>query len=92
MSAQVQPVAQVPLNIATRGLVPGLEADWLAAPRAELEETRLQALEVVGGAGLAMGGGQLASVERAGRALIDADAYRESGWDPEALVKFWQVA
>ena len=29
-----------------------------------------------------------------GRTLAEraVDAYRESGWDPEALVKFWQVA
>ncbi|HUZ28033.1 MAG TPA: AAA family ATPase [Solirubrobacteraceae bacterium] len=73
-------VAQVPLNIAGRGLATGLQATWLDAARAELEETRLQALEVIGGAGLTMGGGQLASVERAGRALIEADLYRESGY------------
>jgi DNA-binding SARP family transcriptional activator/tetratricopeptide (TPR) repeat protein len=73
-------VAQVPLNIAGRGLAPGLQAPWLDAARGELEDTRLDALEVIGGAGLSMGGGQLASVERAGRALIDADPYRESGY------------
>ncbi len=73
-------VAQVPLNIAGRGLVPGLQASWLEAPRAELDDIRLQALEVVGGAGLALGGAQLASVERAGRSLVDADPYRESGY------------
>ena len=45
-------VAQVPLNIAGRGLVPGLQAGWLDAARGELEETRLGALEVIGGAWL----------------------------------------
>jgi DNA-binding SARP family transcriptional activator len=73
-------LAQIPLNIAGRGLVPGLNASWLEPFRRELEDIRLEALEVIGGAGLSMGGGQLASVERAGRALIDADAFRESGY------------
>lgn len=73
-------LAQIPLNIAGRGLVPGLNASWLEPFRRELEDIRLEALEVIGGAGLSMGGGQLASVERAGRALIEADPFRESGY------------
>ncbi len=73
-------LAQVPLNIASRGLLPGVQANWLEAPRRELEDTRLRALEVVGEAGLRMGGAQLTSVERAARALIDAEPYRESGY------------
>jgi DNA-binding SARP family transcriptional activator/tetratricopeptide (TPR) repeat protein len=73
-------LAQIPLNIAGRGLVPGLNASWLEPFRRELEDIRLEALEVIGGAGLSMGGGQLASVERSGRALIEADPFRESGY------------
>ena len=73
-------VAQVPLNIATRGLLPGSQARWLEARRRDLEEIRLQALEVIGRAGLELGGAQLASVERAARGLIDAEPYRESGY------------
>src|SRR5205823_4819098 len=71
-------LAQVPLNIATRGLVPGIQAGWLEPPRRELEDVRLRALEVVGEAGLKMGAAQLTSVERAARSLIDAEPYRES--------------
>ena len=41
---------------------------------------RLQALEVIGRAGLSMGGTQLASAERAARSLIEAEPYRESGY------------
>jgi predicted ATPase/DNA-binding SARP family transcriptional activator len=73
-------LAQVPLNVAARGLLPGVRASWLEPFRNELEDVRLQALEVVGGAGLRLGGAQLGSVERAARALIHAEPYRESGY------------
>ncbi len=73
-------LAQVPLNIAGRGLLPGTQAAWLEPRRRELEDVRLRALEVIGRAGLAMGGTQLASAERAARSLIDAEPYRESGY------------
>jgi DNA-binding SARP family transcriptional activator len=73
-------LAQVPLNIAGRGLLPGSQARWLEPPRRELEDIRLQALEVIGRAGLVVGGRQLASVERAGRELVDSEPYRESGY------------
>jgi len=73
-------IAQVPLNIAGRGLLPGERADWLEPHRRELEEIRLRALEVIGAAGLRLGGVQLGSVERSSRALIASDPYRESGY------------
>jgi DNA-binding SARP family transcriptional activator len=73
-------LAQVPLNIASRGLLPGAQARWLEARRRELADVRLQALELIGRAGLVLGGTQLVSVQRAGRALIEAEPYRESGY------------
>jgi DNA-binding SARP family transcriptional activator len=73
-------LAQVPLNIAGRGLLPGVHAGWLEPHRRELAEIRLQALEVIGRAGLKLGGTQLGSVERAGRSLIDIEPFRESGY------------
>ena len=73
-------LAQVPLNIASRGLLPGTQANWLEPRRRELEDIRLGALEVIGEAGLRMGGPQLNSVERAARALIESEPYRESGY------------
>jgi DNA-binding SARP family transcriptional activator/tetratricopeptide (TPR) repeat protein len=73
-------LAQVPLNIASRGLLPGSQASWLEPPRRELEEVHLLALEVIGRAGLAMGGTQLQSAERAARSLIESEPYRESGY------------
>ena len=73
-------LAQVPLNIASRGLLPGTQAGWLEPRRRELADIRLRALEVIGQAGLHLGGTQLGSVERAARTLIDAEPYRESGY------------
>jgi DNA-binding SARP family transcriptional activator len=73
-------LAQVPLNISGRGLLPGAQAHWLEAHRRELEDLRLQSLEVIGRAGLIVGGTQLASVQRAARSLIEAEPYRESGY------------
>ena len=43
-------------------------------------EVRLDALEVIGRAGLAIGGAQLGSAQRAARQLIDGAPYRESGY------------
>jgi predicted ATPase/DNA-binding SARP family transcriptional activator len=73
-------LAQVPLNIASRGLLPGAHANWLEPPRRELEDIHLQALEVIGRAGLNMGGTQLQSAERAARTLLEVEPYRESGY------------
>jgi DNA-binding SARP family transcriptional activator/tetratricopeptide (TPR) repeat protein len=73
-------LAQVPLNIASRGLLPGVQAAWLEPHRRELAEIRLESLEVIGRAGLSLGGGQISSVERAARALIETAPYRESGY------------
>ncbi|MEO6859651.1 MAG: AAA family ATPase [Solirubrobacteraceae bacterium] len=73
-------LAQVPLNIANRGLLPGAQATWLEGWRRELHDLRLQALEIIGRAGLALGGSQLSSVERAARSLIADEPYRESGY------------
>ncbi len=87
-------LAQVPLNIAGRGLLPGAQADWLEPQRRELEEIRLQALETIGRAGLHLGGSQLASAERAARSLIEIEPYRESGYVllMEALTAMGNVA
>ena len=73
-------LAQVPLNIAGRGLLAGVQALWLEPRRRELADIRLEALEVIGRAGLRLGGTQLASVERAARTLLETEPYRESGY------------
>lgn len=71
-------LAQVPLNITARGLLPGAQADWIEPHRRELHDVRLGALELLGRTGLRLGGGQLASAERAARSVIGLEPYRES--------------
>lgn len=72
--------ARTALYIANRGLLPGYEAPWIDERRRWLEDVRLRALECVGIAGLRMGGTELAAAGRAGRALVEAAPFRESGY------------
>ena len=62
------------------GCCPAPRRRWLEPRRRELADIRLQALEVIGRAGLSLGGTQLGSVERAARTLIETEPYRESGY------------
>ncbi|MGH3024250.1 MAG: AfsR/SARP family transcriptional regulator [Gaiellaceae bacterium] len=71
--------ARTALYVAERGLLPGYDAPWIEERRRWLEDVRLRALECVGTAGLHMGGTELAAAERAGRALVAAAPFRESG-------------
>jgi DNA-binding SARP family transcriptional activator len=73
-------IAREPLRIAGRGLLPGVQADWLEPHRRELAELRAAGLECSARAALALGGSRLVEAQRAARALIDAEPYRESGW------------
>ena len=65
---------------ADAGLLPGYEAPWLEDPRRRLEELGLQARELRGDAGLAVGGAELAPAERAAQELVELAPYRESGY------------
>src|SRR4051794_37542314 len=65
-------------DIAGRGLLPGLEADWIDERRRELDELRVEALEAAASAGAALGGADLAGAERAARAAVEAAPFRES--------------
>lgn len=66
------------LQIADRGLLPGLEASWIDERRRELGELRLEALEAVATAGVRVGGAELAIAEQAARAAVEAAPFRES--------------
>jgi SARP family transcriptional regulator, regulator of embCAB operon len=72
--------ARAALHTAERGFLPGHEAPWIDELRRSLEETRLRALECVAQAGLGLSGPELAATERAGRALVEAAPFRESGY------------
>jgi DNA-binding SARP family transcriptional activator len=67
-------------ELADAGLLPGYEASWLEDPRRRLEELGLQARELLGDAGLARGGSELAHAERAATELVERAAFRESGY------------
>ena len=72
--------ARAALHTATRGFLPQDDAPWIADVRHALEDTRLRALECVAATAMGLGGPELAAAERAGRMLIDAAPFRESGY------------
>jgi DNA-binding SARP family transcriptional activator len=67
--------AKEAVEIAERGLLPGLEAPWIDARRSELADLRVEALEAMARAGT---GAHLAEAEQAARAAVQAQPYRES--------------
>lgn len=72
--------ARTALYTANRGFLHGYDAPWIDERRRWLEDVRLRALECVGTAGLRMGGTETAAAERAGRSLVEAAPFRESGY------------
>jgi DNA-binding SARP family transcriptional activator/DNA-binding CsgD family transcriptional regulator len=66
------------VEIAERGLLPGLEAPWIDAKRAELADLRVEALETLATVGTKLGGAALPEAEQAARAAVQAQPYRES--------------
>ena len=72
--------ARAALHTSERGFLEGHDAPWIDDVRRSLEDIRLRALECVAEAGAGLGGPELAATERAGRALIEAAPFRESGY------------
>lgn len=72
--------ARVAIYTANRPFLAALDAAWIDQERRELDELRLRALECVAVAGLGLGGPELPAAERAGRDLIAAAPFRESGY------------
>ena len=66
------------VEIADRGLLPGLEAPWIDARRGELADLRVEALEALAAAGTRLGGAVLPEAEQAARAAVAAQPFRES--------------
>lgn len=71
--------AQTSLFISRRGFLPEEELRWVMPVRRELEDIYLRSLEAYAGAALHLGGTELATAERAGRELVVAAPFRESG-------------
>ncbi len=65
---------------ADRGLLGGLDADWLDEPRRRLETMALEARELIVHAGLACGGARLATAARSAAELVERAPFRESGY------------
>jgi SARP family transcriptional regulator, regulator of embCAB operon len=72
--------ALVALFIAQREFLPGAESPWVTAQRHELNELHVRALEAYVGAGVGVGGTELAAAVRAGRQLVKLAPLRESGY------------
>ncbi len=72
--------ARAALHTAERGFLEGNDAPWIEEVRRSLDDTRVRALECVAQVGMGLGGPELAATERAGRALIEASPFRESGY------------
>jgi SARP family transcriptional regulator, regulator of embCAB operon len=95
--------ARAALHTASRGFLPGHEAPWIDELRRSLEEMRRRALECVAATGNGLGGPELASAERAARAIVECAPLSESGYlhlmralserhrVPEALLVYEQL-
>ena len=70
--------AKEAVEIAERGLLPGLEAPWIDARRGELADLRVEALETLAVVGTRLGGAAWPEAEQAARAAVQAQPFRES--------------
>jgi DNA-binding SARP family transcriptional activator len=68
------------LDLTQRRLLPEFEEPWVEERRREIDQRRHAMLEVCARAGLMLGGHELAAAERAARALVAHNPYRESGY------------
>jgi len=75
---QAWDAAREVVEIAERGLLPGLEAPWIDGKRAELADLRIEALEAMAVAGAKLGGTAWPEAEQAARAAVQAQPFRES--------------
>lgn len=72
--------AREALELVRRPLLPGLDARWLEDRRREIADLEPQLLETIASACLALGGSELVSAERAAKALLEREPFRESAY------------
>ena len=72
--------SRVAQHVCARGFLLGEDAPWINAQRRRIEEMEISALELVAQACVHIGGGELATAERAARKLVERAPYRESGY------------
>lgn len=68
------------LDLTQRRLLPEFDEPWIEERRRESDERRQAMLELCARAGLMLGRHELAAAERAARALVAHNPYRESGY------------
>ncbi|MDX6398718.1 MAG: family transcriptional regulator, regulator of embCAB operon [Gaiellaceae bacterium] len=69
---------RVAQHVTSRFFLPGEEAPWIDEQRRRLDEIHLRSVELVGAACLGIGGGELATGERAARTATARSPYSES--------------
>ena len=72
--------ARVALHTAGRGFLVGERAPWVEERRRQLDDVRIRAHECVAATGLGLGGAEIDSALRSGRALVELAPLRESGY------------
>jgi predicted ATPase/DNA-binding SARP family transcriptional activator len=72
-------LAQAALDVYESALVPSFDAPWIEEHRRLQEEARLEALELLGGACLALGDEGASRAQLAARQLVELAPFRESG-------------
>ncbi|MBN8866736.1 MAG: AAA family ATPase [Solirubrobacterales bacterium] len=65
-------------KVLSGGLLPGLEASWIDEHRNQLDDLRLQALELIARAGSRLGDAERARAERSARIAVESSPFRES--------------
>jgi class 3 adenylate cyclase/DNA-binding SARP family transcriptional activator len=71
--------AQSALALLRPGFLPGQEGEWAQDERRQHEELELEALEWAARSGLALGGAEVATAQRAARELVSRSPFRETG-------------
>jgi class 3 adenylate cyclase/DNA-binding SARP family transcriptional activator len=71
--------ARAALALLRPGFLPGQEGAWAQDARRGHEEHELEALEWIARGGLALGGAELATAQRAARDLVSRSPFRETG-------------
>jgi class 3 adenylate cyclase/DNA-binding SARP family transcriptional activator len=71
--------AQAALALLRPGFLPGQEGDWAQDERRGHEELELEALEWTARSGLALGGAEVATAQRAARELVSRSPFHEAG-------------
>jgi len=76
--AQAWGPAGIAYHVASRSLLPGIEAPWIDGWRRRLDDVRLRGLESLAAAGLGLGGPALSQAEERARMLTEFAPYRET--------------